>query len=407
MYLQMAWRNIWRNPRRTIIILLAIIIGVWNMIFLGALTRGMEAGMIKNGISTLTGNIQIHHKDYRTDPVVENSMADPGAMEAAIERILPRGARWAGRVRVNAIASNARNSSGVTLVGIDPEREAQVSFIGQAVEQGRYLMPKDMYGIVVGKTLLDKFETKIGHKLVLMSQDMDREISSRAFQIVGVYRAEMAATEKEFVFVTLPAAQQMLKIDKGISEISIILPDQQDNRRTASALKDEFFDDTYEINTWRELLPILNAYLKLSDGFMLIWYLVVFIAMGFGIVNTTLMAVFERMREFGLLKALGMKPWWIIREVLLESVLLLLMGMAIGNILSFLSISALSGSGIDLSSLAAGAEYVGISRILYPAIYVRDVVIANLVVFVLGLVVSTYPAAKAGRFTPVEALAHT
>ena len=217
----------------------------------------------------------------------------------------------------------------------------------------------------------------------------------------------MAATEKEFVFVTLPAAQQMLKIDKGISEISIILPDQQDNRRTASALKDEFFDDTYEINTWRELLPILNAYLKLSDGFMLIWYLVVFIAMGFGIVNTTLMAVFERMREFGLLKALGMKPWWIIREVLLESVLLLLMGMAIGNILSFLSISALSGSGIDLSSLAAGAEYVGISRILYPAIYVRDVVIANLVVFVLGLVVSTYPAAKAGRFTPVEALAHT
>jgi ABC-type antimicrobial peptide transport system permease subunit len=140
---------------------------------------------------------------------------------------------------------------------------------------------------------------------------------------------------------------------------------------------------------------------------MFIWYLVVFIAMGFGIVNTTLMAVYERMKEFGLLKALGMKPWWIIREVLLESVLLLLMGMVIGNILSFLSVFALSGSGIDLSALAAGAEYVGISRILYPAIYAKDVAIANLVVFVLGLMVSIYPAAKAGRFTPVEALTHT
>ena len=407
MYLQMAWRNIWRNPRRTTIILLAIVIGVWNMIFLGALTRGMEAGMIKNGISTLTGNIQIHHKDYRNDPVVENSMTDPGTVAAALEKTLPRGARWTGRIRVNAIAGNARHSSGVTLVGIDPEREAQVSFVGQAVKQGRYLMPKDVYGIVVGKSLLDKFETKIGHKMVLMSQDMSREISSRAFRIVGVYRAEMEATEKEFLFVTLPAAQQMLKLDTGISEISIVLPDQEDDHRVAAALKDALPDPAYEINTWRELLPILNAYLKLSDGFMFIWYLVVFIAMGFGIVNTTLMAVFERMREFGLLKALGMKPWWIVREVLLESTLLLLMGMAMGNILSFLSIYALSGSGIDLSALAAGAEYVGISRVLYPAVYAGDVAIANLVVFVLGLVVSTYPAAKAGKFTPVEALAHT
>lgn len=407
MYLQMAWRNIWRNPRRTTIILLAIIIGVWNMIFLGALTRGMETGMIKNGISTLTGNIQIHHKDYRNDPVIENSMTDPETVESAMERILPQGAHRTGRVRVNAIASNARHSSGVTLVGIDPKREARVSFIGHAVKQGRYLMSKEMYGIVVGKALLDKFETKVGHKLVLMSQDTDREISSRAFRIVGVFRAEMAATEKQFVFVTLPAARQMLKLDKGISEISIILPDQQDNHRVASALKDALPDDTYDINTWRDLLPILNAYLKLSDGFMFIWYLVVFIAMGFGIVNTTLMAVYERMKEFGLLKALGMKPWWIIREVLLESVLLLLMGMVIGNILSFLSVFALSGSGIDLSALAAGAEYVGISRILYPAIYAKDVAIANLVVFVLGLMVSIYPAAKAGRFTPVEALTHT
>ena len=140
---------------------------------------------------------------------------------------------------------------------------------------------------------------------------------------------------------------------------------------------------------------------------MWIWYLVVFVAMGFGIVNTTLMAVFERMREFGLLKALGMKPWWILREVLTESFLLLVSGMTVGNALGFLCIFALSGSGIDLSALAAGAEYVGITRIIYPAMDLKDVLMSNMIVLVLGILVSAYPAVKAARFTPVEALAHT
>jgi ABC-type antimicrobial peptide transport system permease subunit len=134
---------------------------------------------------------------------------------------------------------------------------------------------------------------------------------------------------------------------------------------------------------------------------------VVFIAMGFGIVNTTLMAVFERIREFGLFKALGMKPRWIIQEVIIESFFLLILGMIIGNALGFLSVLALSVHGIDLSALAAGTEYWGMSRIIYPSIIGQDVIMANLVVFFLGLVVSLYPAMKAARFTPVEALVHT
>jgi len=132
----------------------------------------------------------------------------------------------------------------------------------------------------------------------------------------------------------------------------------------------------------------------------------VFVAMGFGIVNTTLMAVYERMREFGLLKALGMKPWWILREVLIESLLLLITGLIIGNLLGLLSIYALSGSGIDLSALAAGAEYAGMTRVIYPAINLKDFALANFVVMLLGLLVSVYPAVKAARFTPVEALMH-
>ena len=407
MYLKLAWRNIWRNPRRTIVILVAVIIGVWSMVLLGALMRGIAVGMIKNGIATLTGHIQIHHKGYRDDPTIENSIADTQIVEKTLNELLPPGMHWSSRVRVNAVVNNARHSSGVTMVGIDPLAEAEVSFIGTAISRGRYLGPNEFDGIVVGEALLEKLETKIGHKLVLMSQDTNQEIASRAFHIVGAFRAEMESTEKQFVFVTRAAAQKMLKLGNGISEISILLPAGYENLEIYHHLKSALPSNKFEIHHWQELLPFQTAYLRILDGFMWFWFLIVFVAMGFGIVNTTLMAVFERMREFGLMKALGMKPLWILREVLVESFLILICGMFIGNFLGFLSIYAFSGSGIDLSALAAGAEYAGMTRIIYPAVAIKDVMVANLTVLLLGLLVSLYPAIKAARFTPVQALAHT
>ncbi len=406
MFVRLGWRNIWRNPRRTAVIMTAIIIGVWSMIFLGALMRGIADEMVRNGIATLTGHVQVHHNGYRNDPVIENSMTNPQVVETVLDKVLPAGSLWTSRVRVNAVACNARHTAGVTFIGIDPSREAKVSFIGGAVAEGHYLKPDDKYGIVVGKALVDKFETKMGRKILVMSQDKERTIASRSFRIVGIFRAEMEATEKQYVFVTRTAAQDMLKMENAISEISVVLPDSKEVGVVTDSLRKALPSNDYEVQTWRELLPLITAYLGIYDGFIHIWFVVVFIAMGFGIVNTTLMAVFERIREFGLLKSLGMKPWWIIKEVLAESFFILLIGMAIGNIVSFLCIFALSSTGIDLSSLAAGSEFFGMSRVIYPVLHWKDLIGANIVVFVLGIVVSLYPAIKAARFTPIEALAH-
>ena len=389
------------------VILTAVVIGVWCMVTLGALMRGMIDQMVRNGIATLTGHIQVHTRGYRNDPVIENSIVDPQAVEHALRGLLPAGARWSSRVRVNAVASNARHSGGVVLVGIEPAPEAGVSFIGDAITQGRYLRDEDRNGVIIGKALADEFETRLGRKLVIMSQGEDREIASRAFRIIGVFKAELEATEKQFAFITIGAAREMLKLKKGISEVSILLPDHQKADAVIAALQARLPSQDYEVNTWKDLLPLLTAYLAISENFLYLWFLVVFIAMGFGIVNTTLMAVFERIREFGLLKALGMKPWWIVKEVLTESCLLLILGMAIGNIFGLLTSFAFSGGGIDLSALAAGMEYFGAPRIIYPVISGKDLIMANAVVFVLGLLVSCYPALKAARFTPVEALAQT
>jgi len=407
MHLQLAWRNLWRNPRRTAIILVAVVVGVWAMVFLGALMRGMADGMVRNAIDTLTGHIQIHQKGFRGDPVIDNRMNQPDAVVRILEKTLPPDAHWSARVRINAIVNNARHTAGVTFVGIDPGAESAVSFIGaDAVRDGRYLRSDDANAVLAGQALVDDFETRLGHKLVVMSQDTGNEVASKAFRIKGVFEAELEATEKGFLFVNKSAAQQMLKLGDGITEVAVMLADRKAVDAVAEDLR-AALPETYTVHTWRELLPAITGYLDIFDGFMYLWRLIIFIAMGFGIVNTLLMAVFERMREFGVLKALGMKPWWIVRGVLTESFLLLAIGLVLGNLLSLLSVWALSGSGIDLSAFSAGTDLTGISRIVYPVLESRDLAAANLVVFALGLLISLYPAVKAARFTPVEAMAHT
>lgn len=407
MLFRLGWRNIWRNPRRTAVILIAVVIGVWSMIFLGGLMRGVGDRLVQNGIATLTGHIQIQHRGFRSDPVVENRITDPRSVYSLLNAgSLPPDAVWTPRVRVNAVANNARHSRGVTLVGIDPGREARVSFIADAVVRGRYLQPVDPYGIVIGESLAETFETELGHKLVLMAQGTTDETASRAFRIAGIFRAETEAVEKQFVFVHLDSARTMLSLGEDICEIAILLPENDPAAAVAATLRRELSADRYAVFTWRQLLPLVTAVLRMYDGFILVWFLTVFIAMGFGLVNTILMAVFERIREFGLLRAMGMKPGWVVGEVLSESFFLLVMGLAAGNLLGILTVTVLARTGIDLSAFAEGMEFVGMSRTIIPSLYLEDLIAANLTVLILGLLVSLYPAIKAARITPVEAMAH-
>lgn len=366
--------------------------------------RGIVEGMIQNGITTLTGHVQLHQPQYPQDPSVEHRITGVNHLKPLVAQELPLNSSLSCRVRVNAVANNARHNSGVTLVGINPADEARVSFIATSVIQGRYLQPDDTNAIVIGRALAERFETGLGNKLILMAQDTGGEIASRAFIIRGIFRAEMEATEKKFVFVPLGAAQKMLGMDNAVSEIAIVLPEHGQAETIAQRLQLGLSGRDIAVRTWRETLPLLTSYLELYDNFIFIWFVVVFVAMGFGIVNTTLMAVFERMREFGLLKALGMRPRRIVRGILTESFLILVCGMALGNLLGLISCWAFSFKGINLSALAQGVEYAGMARIIFPVLQTGDLFNANVVVLVLGMLVSCYPAIRASRFTPVEAM---
>jgi len=406
MLAQLAWRNLWRMPRRTIIILVSVIIGTWGMVFMKSLMTGIMHQMIANGIHTLTGHVQVHKKGFFNDPSIDYMMPDTEDLQEMLKG-LPGDVIWSRRVRVPGVVSNARHSAGIVIVGIIPQDEARMSFIGSAVTEGRYLTQEDGYGILIGESLARKFDTRVGKKLVLTSQDARGNISSGGYRIVGIFRAELDATEEGFAFILLPSAREMLKMGDAISELCLLGTHADQTPRLRQWLESRIDTRAYEVMTWRELMPLITATLDIWDGFMVIWYAILFIAMSFGLVNTMLIAVYERFRELGVLRAIGMRSRWIVIQISIEAVWLLIMGIALGDLLTFASVEWLHHiGGINLSAYAASAEQIGFPKIIVPLFHVRDLAIPNAFVLFLGIMVNLYPAVKAGRIPPVEAMTH-
>ncbi len=184
MIMSLGWRNLWRNRRRTIIILLAMALGVWSMIMMSAFMRGMIEQVVDDAVNNLTGHIQVHAPAYRDDPVIENSMSLPSAkLRQALQH--PAITAWAARIRVPAVIVSESESTGVTLIGIDPAKEKSLSFIGDAVKQGRYLKDTQDKGLLLGKKLAERLETKLGRRVVIMSQDKNNEIADRGYRVHG------------------------------------------------------------------------------------------------------------------------------------------------------------------------------------------------------------------------------
>jgi ABC-type lipoprotein release transport system permease subunit len=401
--LRIAWRNLWRNHRRSLIMLSAIALGVWGMIWMTALMRGMVDQMIDNSIKTLSGHIQLHAPGYRDDPSIEHLMPAVDRT-AALKTLLASDdvVAWSQRIRVPAVIRSEREVYAVTLVGIDPQRERDLSFIEQSISDGEYLKSVDDKRLIVGKKMLERLETKLNRRVVLMSQDPDNNIAERGFRIGGVFDTDLQATETTYVFGGLETIRKMLNMGPGISEVSLLGHDYRDLDNLKDKTRSVAAPDV-EVTTWAENDPYMGTMLNVMDGFILIWFSIIFLALSFGLINTLLMAVFERTREIGLVQALGMKSSNILLMVLVESIIMLIIGLVAGNLLTWLTILPVQ-DGIDISGVAEGLEWAGMSSTLLPALIVKDVVLANSIVLVLGILASLIPAWRASRKVPIEAI---
>lgn len=401
---RLAWRNLWRNYRRTVIMLLAISLGVWAMIFMTALLRGMVDDMVKQGVSALPGHVQIHAMAYRDDPSVTHSLPAPGeALLAVLDS--PKVAAWSSRIKVPAMISSEYENRGVTLLGIDPQGELALGFKVDDVIEGRFLDGANDGGIVVGRKLLERLESRLGKRVVIMSQDPGNTIADRGFRVVGVFKAELESLEESVVYAGRDVVQSMLGMGTEVSEIAILGFDYRKPEGLASLIRTTVAEN-HEVLSWLALDPYLSTMVKVMDGFVMVWMVVIFLALSFGLVNTLMMAIFERVREIGLMRALGMRPSAIVYQVLVESLFLLVLGLLLGNLLAIATISPLK-DGIDISAVAQGMEMMGASSVLYPVLRWPDLLLANAVVIVLGIITSLLPAWRAAQYRPVEALSRT
>jgi ABC-type lipoprotein release transport system permease subunit len=400
----LAWRNLWRNYRRTLIMLTAIIIGVWAMILFSALMRGMLDEMVHAGLRVLPGEVQIHHPQFRDDPSVVNSIEAPaGTLLTALNS--PPVTAWTTRIKVPGMVSSERDNRGILLLGVDPVGEIALGFDPQDIVEGRFLESADDKGIVIGRKLAERLETDLGKRIVIMSQDPDNDVADRGMRIVGIYHARLQATEELNVYVGRQTLQTMLKIGDRVSEVAV----------TANSYKtvDSWWPAIAaaagpEVDTqpWMILDGYLGTMLSIQGTINLVIMIIIFVALSFGLVNTLVMAVFERVREIGLMMALGMRPQWIMYQVLLESLMLLSLGLVIGNVLAVATILPLE-SGIDISIVGDGLEMYGMGTTLYPALAIEDMLMSTAVVLLLGLLASLIPAWRASRYNPIQALAKT
>ena len=399
--LRLAWRNLWRNHRRTLIMLAAIVVGTWAMIFMTALMRGMVDDMVKDGISVLPGHVQIHHPSFRDDPTISNVIAPPsGELLEVLGR--PEIVAFSSRIRVPAVISSEQDTRGVTLVGINPDQESAVSFVADDMTEGRFLESRDDTGLVVGRKLVEKMETDLGKRVAIMTQDPENEIADRGFRIVGVFDSKLDQYEEGFVFAGQGTIQKLLGVGDAVSEVAILGTDYRDVEGLTRMVAEAAGPDV-EVLPWNEIDTYLGSMLAVMDGFVIVWIVVIFLALSFGLVNTLVMAVFERVREIGLMLALGMTPRSILTQIVAESTFLLVIGLAIGNLLAWATIEPLK-SGIDVSIVGEGMELFGAASVLYPALYLEDVVLANVIVIVLGFFASLSPAWRASRYDPVRAI---
>lgn len=395
--LQLSVRNILRHKRRNGMLLAAIVVAVAAVVCMSAMIRGFQYDMADAAVANLTGHVKILAPGYRDDPNIQKSFVLAETWQPDVDSEALAG--WAARVRVPAVIMSERGTRGVQFVGIDPRQE-HISFIGSAPVTGERLADASDRRILVGKALAEQLETGLGRRLVLITQGADGLNRESGFRIAGLYDAEGSGLEKAFVFTGVNTLQQMVGADV-YTEISIRLRREPVMFQLKASLV-EFFTGLDVLN-WQELEPQAAAMFVFADSAFFIWYFIMMGALVFGLVNTLVTSVMERVRELGMLRALGMRSRGVVAQVVLESSVLMLIGVTAGLVAGWLIILSL-GDGVDLTQWAEGVEAFGMRGMLQPVPLVSDITLIGAMSVVLGIVASLYPALRIVRIKPLEAL---
>jgi len=397
-----AWKNIWRNRVRSGVIISAITIGMFAGVFTATFYKGWINQRLEAGVETEVSHIQIHHPEFGENFDLKNfipeseKLAEVVAKEDFVSGVSPR-------MVAQAMIASSETGTGVKILGIDPEMEKTVTNLYSKIPDGQYFEGVKRNPILIGKKLAEKLKVKLHSKLVVTLQDSQGHLTNEAFRVCGIYSVGNGMFEEMNVFVLKTDLARFVQIDESTThELVVHLKDHGELDSNTKTLAEKH--TSLLVQNWKQMTPELGVLNEYGNIYIYFFIAIILLSLGFGIVNTMLMAVMERVKEIGMLMAVGMSKFRVFWMLMLETVLLTLTGGFFGILLGIAVTLATKKTGIDLSFYAKGLEDMGYSSHVFPVVDLEMVIIIVVLVLITGLIASIYPARKALKYKPAEAI---
>ena len=405
-FAKLAARNVYRNSHRSLVTVAAMAFACAMMIVFSSLMEGIIAGSERNVVAMNTGDIQIHQQTYRDDPDIYKMIETSTQLS---ETIRQAGFFAAERLFTFGLMASDDSSSGVQLRGVDLLYESTVTEINQNLLQGDWLDNNDAHGVVIGKKLARLLDVSLGDELIFVGQTADGYMANDSFRVRGILKSIATDIDSASVFMSNGMLRELISLpEQGAHQLVIMRADRKQDLAEATEKIRTLVKQDLEVMSWRQLMPVISRFLETAQVQTLIMLLFTYIAVASVVLNAMLMSVFERIHEFGIMKAMGVSPWQIIRlvyaETLIQTVVASIVGLILGISLSWY----LQQYGLDMTSLADGMTFAGIA--LDPVWHAELSVNSSLVpigfLFVMAAIAVLYPAAKVALMQPLEAIHH-
>lgn len=404
MFFKLAWLNIWRNKRRTLITTASVFFAVILAILMRSMTDGVYDNMIHNVVSYSSGYLQLHKIGYWDEQSIDNSFEHNNQIteiilsNPAITHVMPR-------LESFSLASFADKTKGVLVLGIDPEKEKEVNTLHKKVVHGNYINSVSDEGIVIGEGLATQLKLSVNDTLVLLGQGYHAVTAAGKYLVKGIIKMGSPELNNNVVYMPLEKAQYLYGAKNRLTALSIMLNQTSNVEEYKSSLNKELKNDTYELMTWKEMMPELDQFIEADSTGHLIIISILYFIIAFGIFGTLLMMTFERKHEFGILIAIGMKKRFLAFMLLLESLMISLIGCIAGIFGGMLIIQWFKRNPIFFTGeLKQIYENYGIEPIIYFSSHQKIFFVQAFIVLILAALLAFYPGLKVLRMKPIDAI---
>ena len=399
---RMAWRNIWRNRRRTIVTTAAMTLTLLVTILYSGMVEGMLVNLEADALDFEVGAVQVFARGYQDNPSLYRRIDDA---DDVVRKLGEAGMAATARLLGAGLAASGEFSAGVQMRGIDIERDGRVLVLSEQVAEGAWLDGEDPLGVVIGRKLSHTLGAGPGAELIILSQAADGGIANELYRVRGVLRSVGEVTDRAGVFMSTAAFRDLMALEGGAHQIIVRRPRHMTLDEAAAAVREAAPD--HDVQTWKEIIPVLATMVESTRGLIQFVFLIFNVVVAIVILNAMLMAVFERINEIGVLKALGAGPAGVLKLIYLESMMQVGLAVLAGVSVSVPALWYLVAVGIDMRSIA-GVSVMGMAMmsqwkaVVAPHVYAGPVF---MLVFVVSIAV-LYPSVKAALISPLEAMRH-